>query len=202
MESEARYGDESTYFVEPPKSTPRIKIKKLHPDAVIPTKATSQSVGYDVYVKQDICIEHTRQVIPLGFAIELPENIEAKIEPRSGFSSKGIEGFALKSGSSVEYRLDGVHISNGANEELWQRIDKAERFNADVLVGKIDPDYRGEVGVIIRNNEPGKPFLIAKGTRIAQMTFYPVAQFPGGFEVVEELSETERADGGFGHSGT
>lgn len=41
----------------------------------------------------------------------------------------------------------------------------------------------------------------AKGTRIAQMTFYSVAQFPGGFEEVEELSETERADGGFGHSG-
>lgn len=202
MESEARYGDEPTYFVEPSKSTPRVKIKKLHPDAVMPTKATPQSIGYDLYVKQDICIEHTRQVIPLGFAIELPDGIEAKIEPRSGFSSKGIEGFALKPGSPVEYRLDVKHISNDADEELWQRIDKAERFNADVLVGKVDPDYRDEVGVIIRNNEPGKPFLIAKGTRIAQMTFYPVAQFPGGFEVVEELSETERADGGFGHSGT
>ena len=70
-----------------------------------------------------------------------------------------------------------------------------------MLVGKVDPDYRGEVGVIIRNNEPDKPFLIAKGTRIAQMTLYPVAQLPGGFEVSDELSETERADGGFGHTG-
>ena len=173
-----------------------VKIKKLHPDAVIPTKATPQSIGYDLYVKQDICIEHTRQVIPLGFAIELPDGIEAKIEPRSGLSSKGIEGFALVNSNTRDPRI----CVRG--DELFQRIDQSERFNADVLVGKVNPDYRGEIGVIIRNNEPGKPFLIAKGTRIAQMTFYPVAQFPGGFEVVEELSETERADGGFGHSGT
>lgn len=178
-----------------------VKIKKLHPDAVIPTKATPQSVGYDLYVKQDICIEHTRQVIPLGFAIELPDSIEAKIEPRSGFSSKGIEGFALKQGSNFEFANGTMTSKNNAEEELWQRIDKTERFNADVLVGKVDPDYRGEVGVIIRNNEPSRPFLIAKGTRIAQMTFYPVAHLPGGFEVAEELSETERSDGGFGHTG-
>lgn len=201
-EETPNYGSEPTYIVEPPKSSLRVKIKKLHPDAVIPTKATPQSVGYDLYVKQDICIEHPRQVIPLGFAIELPDGIEAKIEPRSGFSSKGIEGFALKQGSNYKLCNGAVEINGNAGEELWQRIDKTERFNADVLVGKIDPDYRGEVGVIIRNNEPNRPFLIAKGTRIAQMTFYPVAQFPGGFEEVEELSETERADGGFGHSGT
>ena len=193
MESEARYG--VTAICEAPKDTMKVKIKKLFSGAVIPTKATPQSVGYDLYVKQDICIEHTRQVIPLGFAIGLPDGIEAKIEPRSGFSSKGIEGFALVNSNTRDPRICV------RDDELFQRIDQSERFNADVLVGKVDPDYRGEVGVIIRNNEPGKPFLIAKGTRIAQMTFYPVAQFPGGFEVVEELSETERGAGGFGHSG-
>lgn len=99
MESEARYG--VTAICEAPKDGLKAKIKKLHPDAVIPTKATPQSIGYDLYVKQDICIEHTRQVIPLGIAIELPDCIEAKIEPRSGFSSKGIEGFALKQGSAM-----------------------------------------------------------------------------------------------------
>ena len=195
------YGNEPTYIVEPPKNCPKVKIKKLHPNAVIPTKATPQSIGYDLYVKQDICIEHTRQVIPLGFAIELPDGIEAKIEPRSGFSLKGIEGFALKQGSNCEFGNGTLTLKDNAEEELWQRIDKAERFNADVLVCKVDSDYRGEVGVIIRNNEPDRHFLIAKGTRIAQMTFYPVVQFPGGFEVAEDLSETERADGGFGHTG-
>lgn len=184
-----------------------VKIKKLHPDAVIPTKATPQSIGYDLYVRQDICIEHKRQVIPLGFAIELPEGIEAKIEPRSGFSSKGIEGFALHEGKpGVMLFTEPLRHLNDSDEndsdELWQRIDKSERFNADVLVGKIDPDYRGEVGVILRNNEPNKKFLITKGTRIAQMTFYTtVSPFNGLFEIVEELSDTERGGGGYGSTG-
>lgn len=195
-EEAAKY--EVTAICEAPKDGLRVKIKKLHPDAVIPTKATPQSVGYDLYVKQDICIEHPRQVILLGFAIELPDGIEAKIEPRSGFSSKGIEGFALKSETLRERLYNDITVTS---EELWQRIDKTEHFNADVLVGKVDPDYRGEVGVIIRNNEPDRHFLVAKGTRIAQMTFYPVAQFPQGFEVSDELSKTDRADGGFGHTG-
>lgn len=176
-----------------------VKIKKLHPDAVIPTKATLQSIGYDLYVKQDICIEHERQVIPLGFAMELPAGIEAKIEPRSGFSSKGIEGFALHKGKPTNLLLSSPFSCD--DDELWQRIDKREQFNADVLVGKIDPDYRGEVGVIIRNNNPKEPFLIPKGTRIAQMTFYPVVQLLEGFNIVEKLSDTERGEGGFGHTG-
>lgn len=171
-----------------------IKIKKLNENAVIPTKATPQSIGYDLYVPEDVVIEKERQVIPLGFAMELPEGIEAKIEPRSGFSSKGIKGIEVM-----------ILVTRDIYEKLKKRYYKfmgsPERFNADVLVGKIDPDYRGEVGVIIRNNEPEKSFLIPIGTRIAQMTFYPVAQFPDGFNVVDELSETARSNGGFGSTG-
>lgn len=183
------------------KVTMEVKIKILNANALLPQKATLESIGYDLYVPNDVRIEHERQVIPLGFAIELPPCVEAKIEPRSGFSSKGIEGFTLIQSPSYKFSDGTLTIKDNDEEELWQRIDKTERFNADVLVGKIDPDYRGEVGVIIRNNEPSKHFLIPKGTRIAQMTFYPVAQFPDGFKVVDELSDTERSDGGFGSTG-
>lgn len=178
-----------------------VKFKKIDPKAITPKKATNGSVGYDLYVKEDICIEHKRQVIPLGFAVGLPRLIEAKIEARSGFSAKGIEGFALYQGNphtSASMRpLSSFHEDDDG--ELWQRIDKKELFNASVLAGKVDWDYTGEVGVIILNHEPNKPFLITKGTRIAQMTFYPVLE--ADFEQVEELSETERGEGSFGHTG-
>jgi dUTP pyrophosphatase len=171
-----------------------IKIKKLRDDAVLPVRKTDGAIGFDLAVPCDICIEHKRQIIPLGFALELPKGIEAKVEPRSGFSSKGIKGFEL----SVAQERNAMGISN--QKKLFCRIDEAEYFNADVLVGKIDPDYRGECGVIILNHEPGKPFLINAGTRIAQMTFYAVAPV-SGFNVVEELSETHRGACGFGHTG-
>lgn len=177
----------------------QIKIKKLRDDAVLPVRKTDGAIGFDLAVACDVCIEHTRQVIPLGFALELPGGIEAKIEPRSGFSSKGIEGFELiKPMLGVDPRMPQKHDCEGP---LFSRVDKADRFNADVLVSKIDPDYRGECGVIILNNEPNKQFLIKAGTRIAQMTFYHIADVDG-FQLTEELTETQRGAGGFGHTGT
>ena len=192
-EESAKYG--VVAMCESPQSTLKIKIKKLHPDAVIPRKATDKAIGYDLFVPCDICIEHTRQVISLGFAIELPDGYEAKIEPRSGFSSKGIKGFEL-----MNVMPDGRRPYDLISDNLWQRIDKSERFNADVLVGKIDPDYRGEVGVIIHNSEPSKHFLVAKGTRIAQMTIYKTEA--AEFEPTDELSDTDRGAGGFGSTGS
>ena len=64
--------------------------------------------------------------------------------------------------------------------------------------GTIDDDYRGEVRVIVVNHGKG-PFFITRGDRIAQMTIQRV--YTGCFEVVEELSDTERSGRGFGHTG-
>jgi dUTP pyrophosphatase len=65
--------------------------------------------------------------------------------------------------------------------------------------GTIDSDYRGEVKVILLN-AGGDPFVIKRGDRIAQLVIAPVVQ--SIFDEVTELDETERGDGGFGHSGT
>ena len=65
-------------------------------------------------------------------------------------------------------------------------------------VGVIDSDYRGEVMVRLQNDD-GHQFEIKVGDRIAQAMIIPVSQV--SFEVVEELSETKRGDGGFGSTG-
>lgn len=146
----------------------KIKFKPLSELAIMPKKATQGAAAYDVYVPQNTTIRQGRQIVPLDFAMEIPYGYEAKIEPRSGYSSKG---------------MDGIY-----------EIDKQRRFDCDVIQGKIDSDYRGCVGVIVRNN--GVQFMIERGTRIAQLTIYKVED--AEFEIVEDLSETKRGDGGYG----
>jgi dUTP diphosphatase len=65
--------------------------------------------------------------------------------------------------------------------------------------GTIDSDYRGEIHVILLNAGEA-PFTVRRGDRIAQLVLAPVAA--ARFEEVERLDETERGDGGFGHTGT
>lgn len=66
------------------------------------------------------------------------------------------------------------------------------------LVGLIDSDYQGQIFVSCWNRG-GEPFTIGVGDRIAQMVFVPVV--PVAFEPVEEFAASERAAGGFGHTG-
>jgi len=64
--------------------------------------------------------------------------------------------------------------------------------------GTIDADYRGELKVILINLS-NEPQTIQDGDRIAQMVFQQVEK--ASWELVEILDETERGEGGFGHTG-
>jgi dUTP pyrophosphatase len=65
--------------------------------------------------------------------------------------------------------------------------------------GLIDAGYRGELKVLLINTDPTEPFLVRRGERIAQLVIQRVAQ--AHFEAVEELSDSERGDAGFGSTG-
>ena len=101
---------------------------------------------------------HSRCLVNLGFALELPEGYEAIIRPRSGLSSRYI----------------------------------------DVCIGTIDSNYRGEVKACIVNNSEGS-FDVRSGDRICQLAIRKTEDIV--FEQVENLSETNRGDNGFGSSG-
>lgn len=66
------------------------------------------------------------------------------------------------------------------------------------LVGLIDSDYQGELKVSLWNRS-NEDFTVNIGDRIAQLVFMPVVQ--ASFNVVEDFAQTERGEGGFGHSG-
>ncbi|MBI3921044.1 MAG: dUTP diphosphatase, partial [Armatimonadetes bacterium] len=65
--------------------------------------------------------------------------------------------------------------------------------------GTIDADYRGEVKLIVTNFGRG-PFTINRGDRVAQMVIAKVERIE--WQLVDDLTDTERSSGGFGHTGT
>lgn len=153
----------------------------------LPVRAKRGAIGYDLTVPEDIIVPaHSRCKVPLGFAINLPYGVEAKIEPRSGASLRGLLGNGVCKHKSKLFGIIPI-----TSKRLGNR-----NFDADILVGKIDPNYIGEVNAIVKNND--EAFTIAAGTRIAQLTFYQVGS--PFFRIVEKLSCKSRG-GGFGSSG-
>lgn len=93
-----------------------------------------------------------------------------------------------------------IEIPEGYEAQVRPRSGLAYKHGVTVLnsPGTIDADYRGEIGVILINLST-EPFFINSGDRIAQLVFHKYEKVE--FVEVEHLDETERSEGGFGHSG-
>ena len=69
----------------------KIQFKKLHPQAVVPTKGTEGSAAYDLYATETVYIPIGEIVtIGTGLSLEIPEGWKGEIYSRSGLASKGI----------------------------------------------------------------------------------------------------------------
>ena len=104
----------------------------------------------------------------------------------------------------MERRLipTGLHIAlpEGYEAQVRPRSGLALKHGLTVLnaPGTIDADYRGEIGVVLVNLSQ-QDFVVNDGERIAQMVIARHEQ--GDFVEVEQLDETERGEGGYGHTG-
>lgn len=96
----------------------------------------------------------------------------------------------------------GLHIAlpEGYEAQIRPRSGLVIKNGITIIntPGTIDPDYTGDVGVILVNIS-NEDFVVQPGDRIAQMVINKFEQ--AEFEVVEKLDETERGEGGFGHTG-
>ena len=96
----------------------------------------------------------------------------------------------------------GIYIAlpEGYEAQVRPRSGLAAKKGITVLntPGTIDADYRGEIGVILVNLST-EDFVINDGERIAQMVIARYEQ--AEWQAVDELSETQRGAGGFGHTG-
>ena len=93
-----------------------------------------------------------------------------------------------------------LEIPAGAECQVRPRSGLAAKHGVTVLntPGTIDSDYRGEVKVLLINLSQ-EPYLVSPGERIAQLVFARYEQIQ--WEQVNEINETTRGAGGFGHSG-
>ncbi len=91
-------------------------------------------------------------------------------------------------------------IPSGYEGQVRPRSGLAAKYGIGLVnsPGTIDADYRGEVCVVLINHGQ-RPFIIRRGERIAQLVIAPVMQ--ANIELVEELDDTARGSGGFGHTG-
>lgn len=93
-----------------------------------------------------------------------------------------------------------IAVPDGYEVQIRPRSGLALKHGISLVntPGTIDADYRGQIGVIVINLSD-TPFTIEPGERIAQIVLCPVAQIV--WNSVDILDETERGEGGFGHSG-
>lgn len=107
---------------------------------------------------------------------------------------KPLERALIKTGLFIE-------LPEGYEAQMRPRSGLALKKGITLLntPGTIDADYRGEIGIILVNLS-NQDFVVEDGERIAQMVI--ARHEKAEWEQVETLSETERGEGGFGHTGT
>lgn len=167
-----------------------VKIKRLTPDAKLPTQGTAGAAGWDLYAAEDVVIAPGETAkIPLGFAVELPPDYAMFIVPRSGVSLRT----KLRQPNSVgvidsDYRGE-VAMMFDNTEEKKMKFD--DNWLARDIVGRSHKEcahYRWGT------------YLIRKHDRIAQAVIQRVPTVQ--FTEVAELSDTARGASGFGSTGT
>ena len=137
-------------------------------------------------------VNRGRQQLP-AYATELSAGMDLRANIDESITLNPMERRIIPTGLYIA-------LPPGYEAQVRPRSGLAFKYGITVLnsPGTIDADYRGEIGVLLVNLST-EPFVITEGERIAQMVIARHEQ--GQFEVVEQLDQTERGEGGYGHTG-
>jgi dUTP pyrophosphatase len=152
----------------------KVRIKKLSELAVIPSYAKDGDAGMDVIATSIISDTPTQITYGLGIALEIPYGFVGLVFPRSSIRKTG-----LQLSNSV-----GV-IDSGYRGELQATFNKL--FGGEAMYDEMK----------VKEIQPNDFYKV--GDRIAQIMIIPHP--PIEFEEANELSDTERGEGGFGSTG-
>ena len=150
----------------------KVKFKRLHKDAVIPSKKIEDDFCFDLTAVTEEEIAPNVWKYGFGFALQVDDDIHS-ITTRNMFSF----GFSIRPRSSVW--KTGMVLSN--------------------CIGTVDEGYTGEISAVFYHVMPNMERYHV-GDRIAQLHFDQTTKFLDFIEV-DELDETERGDGGYGSTG-
>ena len=115
----------------------KIKIKKLHKDAIIPIYATTGSAGFDFHSIEDIVVsQHKSLLVKTGLSFEIPIGYELQVRPRSGLSLKTKLRISNSPGTiDSDYRGEVCIIVDN--------IDSRENYSTDIVIKKGDRIAQG-----------------------------------------------------------
>lgn len=156
-----------------------VKIVRIAPDVVIPTKAHDTDAGFDLYA---YCPDATFYSWESGCQLNVKG---VKVRPNETYKFHTGIKLAIPDGY-----WGGIYARSGLATKCGLRPANC--------VGVIDSSYRGEIIVAI-HNDSNETQLVHNGDRIAQLVIQKVE--PTVFEEVSELDETSRGESGFGGSG-
>ena len=138
-----------------------VKIKKLHPNAVIPSYSKPGDAGMDLTITEVYKNIDTEVTYGFGIALEIPQGYVGLVFPRSSI------------------RKTDLLLTNA--------------------VGVIDSGYRGEIQATFKKTHGHNSVVYEPNERGAQIIILPYPKV--SMKEVDELSETERGEGGFGSTG-
>ena len=157
-----------------------IKIKRLTPTALIPTKAHASDACFDLYLDAHDALYHEW-------------NGGVKVKAARGIKIRPHETVMLHTGIAMETPV-GYYAAIYARSGLASK----QGLRPANCVGIIDAAYRGEV-MVAMHNDSDQTRIVCHGDRIAQMAILPVLDVK--LVEADNLSETDRGSGGFGSSG-
>lgn len=164
-----------------------IKFKKLHDDAVLPKYAKHGDAGMDCTTVSGPIDKGDYIAYDLGFAMEIPEGYVGLMFPRSSNSKKDL--LLANSVGVIDsgYRgpLQARFVKVVDNDDIADAIDDLKDYVDDDEHLTSTSSFDGDI--------------YSKGDRVCQLIVLPYPQI--STEWAEELSDTERGEGGFGHSG-
>lgn len=158
----------------------KVKFKKLHPDAKIPTQGSEFAGGWDVYCTDIIQEEPDFVICKLGFSLQPPNGFKVTLVPRSSLTStRWIQQNSPGLGDpdylgEYQYRFRAI-------PEGWYQISSIEPF-VKPKSGLFYPEF---------------PYKV--GDRIGQIYLEEI--IPLEFLEVDELTQTQRGTDGFGSTG-